>query len=56
MVTFFKLPLCRLLKFCMLFDHQAVNVRHHKVGETDEPAMYRINDDLVKISTDFVQW
>lgn len=26
---------------------QAVNVRHHKVGETDEPAIYRINDDVV---------
>ncbi|XP_043804691.1 dolichyl-diphosphooligosaccharide--protein glycosyltransferase 48 kDa subunit isoform X3 [Manihot esculenta] len=25
---------------------KAVNVRHHKVGETDEPAMYRIKDDL----------
>ncbi|GJT83523.1 hypothetical protein Tco_1057865 [Tanacetum coccineum] len=24
----------------------AVNVRHHKVGETEEPAIYRINDDL----------
>lgn len=30
---------------------QAVNVRHHKVGETDEPAIYRINDDLVMPST-----
>lgn len=26
---------------------KAVNVRHHKVGETDEPSMYRIKDDLV---------
>ncbi|KAJ0959928.1 hypothetical protein J5N97_000305 [Dioscorea zingiberensis] len=26
---------------------QAVNVRHHKVGEADEPAIYRINDDDV---------
>nr|DAD40270.1 TPA_asm: hypothetical protein HUJ06_014593 [Nelumbo nucifera] len=25
----------------------AVNVNHHKVGEADEPAMYKINDDLV---------
>lgn len=24
-----------------------MNVRHHKVGEADEPAVYRINDDLV---------
>ena len=39
----------------MDFDLQAVNVRHHKVGEAaeaDEPAMYRINDDLVKLSAD----
>ncbi|XP_024021344.1 dolichyl-diphosphooligosaccharide--protein glycosyltransferase 48 kDa subunit [Morus notabilis] len=25
---------------------KAENVRHHKVGEADEPAIYRINDDL----------
>ncbi|KAI3698958.1 hypothetical protein L2E82_42898 [Cichorium intybus] len=25
---------------------KAVNVRHHRVGETDEPAIYRINDEL----------
>ncbi|PWA43282.1 dolichyl-diphosphooligosaccharide-protein glycosyltransferase 48kDa subunit family protein [Artemisia annua] len=25
---------------------KAVNVRHHRVGETEEPAIYRINDDL----------
>ncbi|XP_057964207.1 dolichyl-diphosphooligosaccharide--protein glycosyltransferase 48 kDa subunit isoform X2 [Malania oleifera] len=25
---------------------KAVNVRHNKVGEANEPAMYRINDDL----------
>ncbi|GJV82450.1 dolichyl-diphosphooligosaccharide--protein glycosyltransferase 48 kDa subunit [Tanacetum coccineum] len=25
---------------------QAVNVRHHRVGETEEPVIYRINDDL----------
>ncbi|XP_047311761.1 dolichyl-diphosphooligosaccharide--protein glycosyltransferase 48 kDa subunit-like [Impatiens glandulifera] len=25
---------------------KAVNVRHHKAGEADEPSMYRINDDL----------
>ncbi|XWS54636.1 hypothetical protein CRYUN_Cryun10bG0105600 [Craigia yunnanensis] len=25
---------------------KAVNVKHHKVGETDEPALYRINDEL----------
>lgn len=28
-------------------SHQAINVRHHKVGEVAEPAMYRIKDDLV---------
>jgi hypothetical protein len=26
---------------------QAVNVKHNKAGETTEPGMYRINDDLV---------
>ncbi|GJY32835.1 hypothetical protein Tco_0417304 [Tanacetum coccineum] len=26
---------------------RAVNVRHHRVGETEEPAIYRINDDMV---------
>ncbi|XP_022741269.1 dolichyl-diphosphooligosaccharide--protein glycosyltransferase 48 kDa subunit-like [Durio zibethinus] len=26
---------------------KAVNLRHQKVGETDEPAMYRIEDDLI---------
>ncbi|CAH1421633.1 unnamed protein product [Lactuca virosa] len=25
---------------------KAVNVRHHRAGETDEPSIYRINDDL----------
>ncbi|GJS54384.1 hypothetical protein Tco_0627746 [Tanacetum coccineum] len=25
---------------------RAVKVRHHRVGETEEPAIYRINDDL----------
>lgn len=28
---------------------QAVNVKHNKVGETNEPGMYRINDDLVTL-------
>lgn len=28
---------------------QAVNVSHRKVGEMTEPAMYRINDDLVNV-------
>ena len=31
----------------LVLDHQAVNLRHNKAGETDEPAMYRIKDDLV---------
>ncbi|KAK2979158.1 hypothetical protein RJ640_029316 [Escallonia rubra] len=34
---------------------KALNVRHHKVGETDEPAMYRINDDL-KYAVDIYEW
>ncbi|KAF8406391.1 hypothetical protein HHK36_008478 [Tetracentron sinense] len=34
---------------------KAVNVRHHKVGETDEPAMYRINDD-VEYSIEIYEW
>ncbi|KAK3038020.1 hypothetical protein RJ639_029971 [Escallonia herrerae] len=33
----------------------ALNVRHHKVGETDEPAMYRINDDL-EYAVDIYEW
>ncbi|KAG6624889.1 dolichyl-diphosphooligosaccharide--protein glycosyltransferase 48 kDa subunit-like [Carya illinoinensis] len=28
---------------------KAVNAQHHKVGEANEPAMYRINDHLVEI-------
>ncbi|THG09824.1 hypothetical protein TEA_005451 [Camellia sinensis var. sinensis] len=34
---------------------KAVNVRHHKVGETDEPAIYRINDDL-EYSVEIFEW
>lgn len=34
---------------------KAVNVRHHKVGETDEPSMYRINDDL-EYSVEIYEW
>ncbi|KAI8532943.1 hypothetical protein RHMOL_Rhmol11G0257400 [Rhododendron molle] len=34
---------------------KAVNVRHHKVGETDEPAMYRINDDL-EYAVEIYEW
>ncbi|XP_008786131.2 dolichyl-diphosphooligosaccharide--protein glycosyltransferase 48 kDa subunit [Phoenix dactylifera] len=34
---------------------KAVNVRHHKVGETTEPAMYRINDDL-DYSVEIYEW
>ncbi|KAA8547312.1 hypothetical protein F0562_003824 [Nyssa sinensis] len=34
---------------------KAVTVRHHKVGETDEPAMYRINDDL-EYSVEIYEW
>lgn len=34
---------------------KAVNVRHHKVGESDEPAIYRINDDL-EYSVEISEW
>lgn len=34
---------------------KAVNVQHHKVGETDEPAIYRINDDL-EYSIEIYEW
>ncbi|KAI4375703.1 hypothetical protein MLD38_013540 [Melastoma candidum] len=34
---------------------QAVNVRHNKAGEVDEPAMYRINDDL-EYSVEIYEW
>ncbi|KAL3580612.1 hypothetical protein D5086_018447 [Populus alba] len=30
-------------------DLLAVDVRHHKVGEADEPAMYRIKDELIPV-------
>ncbi|KAM7524191.1 hypothetical protein LguiA_014093 [Lonicera macranthoides] len=34
---------------------RAVNVGHHKLGETDEPAIYRINDDL-HYSLEIFEW
>lgn len=34
---------------------KAVNIRHHKVGETDEPAIYRIKDDL-HFSVEIYEW
>ncbi|XVE49386.1 hypothetical protein DITRI_Ditri01bG0079500 [Diplodiscus trichospermus] len=34
---------------------KAVNVKHHKVGETDEPASYRINDEL-EYSVETYEW
>ncbi|XP_044509829.1 dolichyl-diphosphooligosaccharide--protein glycosyltransferase 48 kDa subunit-like isoform X1 [Mangifera indica] len=34
---------------------KALNVRHHKVGESDEPAIYRINDDL-EYSVEIYEW
>ncbi|KAL5987671.1 Dolichyl-diphosphooligosaccharide--protein glycosyltransferase 48 kDa subunit [Asimina triloba] len=34
---------------------KAVNVKHHKVGETEEPAIYRINDD-VEYSVEIYEW
>jgi hypothetical protein len=33
----------------VVFNLQAVNFKHNKVGETNEPGMYRINDDLVTL-------
>lgn len=34
---------------------KAVNVKHHKVGQTDEPSMYRITDDL-EYSVEVYEW
>uniref|UniRef100_A0A2N9ED59 Dolichyl-diphosphooligosaccharide--protein glycosyltransferase 48 kDa subunit n=1 Tax=Fagus sylvatica TaxID=28930 RepID=A0A2N9ED59_FAGSY len=34
---------------------KAVNVRHHKAGGADEPAMYRVNDDL-EYSVEIYEW
>ncbi|XP_044487869.1 dolichyl-diphosphooligosaccharide--protein glycosyltransferase 48 kDa subunit-like [Mangifera indica] len=34
---------------------KAMNVRHHKVGESEEPAIYRINDDL-EYSVEIYEW
>ncbi|XP_062189072.1 dolichyl-diphosphooligosaccharide--protein glycosyltransferase 48 kDa subunit [Phragmites australis] len=34
---------------------KAGNVKHHKVGETNEPGMYRINDDL-EYSVEIYEW
>lgn len=34
---------------------KAANLRHNKVGETEEPSMYRINDDL-DFSVDIFEW
>ncbi|KAB2603054.1 dolichyl-diphosphooligosaccharide--protein glycosyltransferase 48 kDa subunit-like [Pyrus ussuriensis x Pyrus communis] len=34
---------------------KAVNVKHNRVGEADEPAMYRINDDL-QYSVEIYEW
>ncbi|KAK9678231.1 hypothetical protein RND81_11G197900 [Saponaria officinalis] len=34
---------------------KALNVKHHKIGETDEPSMYRINDDL-EYSVEVYEW
>ncbi|XVE66681.1 hypothetical protein DITRI_Ditri08aG0097900 [Diplodiscus trichospermus] len=34
---------------------KAVNVKHHKGGETDEPALYRINDEL-EYSVEIYEW
>uniref|UniRef100_A0A803LP26 Dolichyl-diphosphooligosaccharide--protein glycosyltransferase 48 kDa subunit n=1 Tax=Chenopodium quinoa TaxID=63459 RepID=A0A803LP26_CHEQI len=34
---------------------KAVNVRHHKTGQTDEPSIYRITDDL-EYSVEIYEW
>lgn len=34
---------------------KAVNLRHNKVGETDEPAIYRIKDDL-EFAVEIYEW
>ncbi|KMT08495.1 hypothetical protein BVRB_6g137840 isoform A [Beta vulgaris subsp. vulgaris] len=34
---------------------KAVNVRHHKLGETNEPSIYRINDEL-EYSVEMYEW
>ncbi|CAI9110714.1 OLC1v1010783C1 [Oldenlandia corymbosa var. corymbosa] len=34
---------------------KAVNLTHHKAGESSEPAMYRINDDL-EFSVEIYEW
>lgn len=34
---------------------KAVNVRHHKVGQTDEPSLYRITDDL-EYTVEIYEW
>lgn len=34
---------------------KAVNVKHHKVGQSEEPAMYRINDEL-EYSVEIYEW
>jgi len=39
------------LSFCV----QAGNLVHHRVGETDEPAIYRIKDDL-EFSVEIYEW
>ncbi|CAL9191823.1 unnamed protein product [Musa hybrid cultivar] len=37
------------------FRNLAVNLHHHKVGETSEPSMYWINDDL-EYSVEIYEW
>lgn len=43
-VIFYAIP---NFEFGDVHVFQAVNVGHHKVGEIDEPSMYRIKDELV---------
>ncbi|MQM17051.1 hypothetical protein Taro_050017 [Colocasia esculenta] len=42
-------------QFATEISKWAVNVRHHKVGETVEPAMYRIKDDL-EYAVEIYEW
>ncbi|XP_019173145.1 PREDICTED: dolichyl-diphosphooligosaccharide--protein glycosyltransferase 48 kDa subunit-like [Ipomoea nil] len=34
---------------------KAINLKHHKIGENEEPAMYRIKDDL-EFSVEIYEW
>ncbi|VFQ72151.1 unnamed protein product [Cuscuta campestris] len=49
-----------LTEICKWVFHErghlkAINVTHHRVGQADEPSMYRINDDL-EYSVEIFEW